>query len=383
MGTSLRLPSLNTAQDCPSRSLSDSKTFSALYSWTNPVTAANTTIRPIATASTTSPNSAEADIARSRMTIRAFLNCPRKICNAPTLLSWLKEFGPFSASLLWASASERPFTASLERESSACSAETACQGFELTPSSQSRCRRYFRVEVLVLHRGNGRSSGIPLSTPIEFLQGLASQYGYSGIFLISVLGSAIPFVPLPYLAIVVLMSGTLNPLLLGVVAGVGAALGKVTSYALGRLGYLAAGDNTKSNLNAIQGVLARYGMWGVFIFAVTPLPDDVYVIPMGIARLPFWRFFVADLAGKILLSVLVAYFGRAYFSAADVFYGAESLPVLIVAVVGTAALSVLIARSDWTLAIETFRAGGLRGVGMNLGRILRLRKADGKSSHRD
>ena len=222
-----------------------------------------------------------------------------------------------------------------------------------------------------------------MSTPIEFLQGLASQYGYSGIFLISVLGSAIPFVPLPYLAIVVLMSGTLNPLLLGVVAGVGAALGKVTSYALGRLGYLAAGDNTKSNLNAIQGVLARYGMWGVFIFAVTPLPDDVYVIPMGIARLPFWRFFVADLAGKILLSVLVAYFGRAYFSAAEVFYGAESLPVLIVAVVGTAALSVLIARSDWTLAIETFRAGGLRGVGMNLGRILRLRKADGKSSHRD
>jgi len=101
-----------------------------------------------------------------------------------------------------------------------------------------------------------------LSTPIELLQGLASQYGYSGIFLVSVLGSAIPFVPLPYLTIVVLVSGSMNPLLLGIVAGVGAALGKVTSYVLGRLGYLASGDTTKKNLNAIHAAVARYGTWG-------------------------------------------------------------------------------------------------------------------------
>jgi membrane protein YqaA with SNARE-associated domain len=202
-----------------------------------------------------------------------------------------------------------------------------------------------------------------VSTPLELLQDIASQYGYSGVFLVSVVGSAIPFVPLPYLAIVVLMSGTQNPLALGLVAGAGAALGKVTSYALGRLGYLAAGEMTKRNLNAIHGVLAKYGMLGVFIFAVTPLPDDIYVIPMGIARLPFWRFFVADLSGKVVLSVLVAYLGRAYFSAAGILLNGDSLPVLILAAAATAALSAVIARSDWVLALEIAHDKGLREIG--------------------
>jgi membrane protein DedA with SNARE-associated domain len=220
-----------------------------------------------------------------------------------------------------------------------------------------------------------------LSTPIELLQSLAIQYGYYGIFVVSVSGSAIPFVPLPYLAIVVLMSGSMNPLLLGIVAGVGAALGKVTSYVLGRLGYLASGDRTKRNLNAIHGALARYGMWGVFIFALTPLPDDIYVIPMGIARLPFWRFFVADLSGKIMLSVLVAYLGSAYFSAAEVFSGPDSLPVLIIAAGATAAVSILIAKSDWVLAVEIFRDRGLRGVVVNARRIILPGKTSGENNH--
>jgi membrane protein YqaA with SNARE-associated domain len=124
---------------------------------------------------------------------------------------------------------------------------------------------------------------------------------------ISVLGSAIPFVPLPYLAVVVLLSGTYDPLLLGLVAGAGGALGKVTSYLLGRAGYLVVGNKTRRSLNALHDVLVKYGMLGVFVFSATPLPDDVYVIPMGIVRLPFLRFFVANLAGKVLLSVAVAY----------------------------------------------------------------------------
>ena len=213
-----------------------------------------------------------------------------------------------------------------------------------------------------------------MSAPIEFLQGLAAQYGYFGVFVASVFGSAIPFVPLPYLAIVVLLSGTQNPLVLGLVAGTGAALGKITSYILGRLGYLAAGEKTKRNLNAIHAVSPKYGMLGVFVFSVTPLPDDVYVIPMGIVRLPFWRFFIASLAGKVLLSVIVAYLGRAYFSASALFLDGGLLPVLVFAAAATLTLSIVIVRSDWILAVEIARTKGLRALMANLRRILRLRE---------
>lgn len=207
---------------------------------------------------------------------------------------------------------------------------------------------------------------------LGYLEGLAAEYGYPGVFAISLAGSAIPFVPLPYLAVVVLLSSTNDPLLLGFVAGVGGALGELTSYALGRMGYLASGKQSRRDLEAIQGIVSKYGTLGVFLFAVTPLPDDIYVIPMGVVKLPFWRFLAADLAGKIVLSVSVAYLGSAYLSALDSFIGVESIPAIVLAVIVTAVLSVAAARCDWILAVEVAREKGARGVLLNLRAILRL-----------
>lgn len=212
---------------------------------------------------------------------------------------------------------------------------------------------------------------------LGYLEGLAAEYGYPGVFAISLAGSAIPFVPLPYLAVVVLLSSTNDPLLLGLVAGVGGAIGKLTSYALGRMGYLATGKQSRRDLDAVQGIVSKYGALGVFLFAVTPLPDDIYVVPMGVVKLPFWRFLAADLAGKIVLSVSVAYAGSAYFSALGSFIGAESAPTIVVTVVATALVSVAAARCDWILAAETARAKGVRGVLLNLKEILRLGGRDG------
>ncbi len=212
-----------------------------------------------------------------------------------------------------------------------------------------------------------------MSGVVEAFESLATQYGYFGIFVISLLGSVVPFVPMPYLVVVVLLSQSQDPLLLGLAAGAGGALGKLTSYFLGRFGYLAAGSETKGNLDALHSVLARYGALGVFVFAVTPLPDDVYVIPMGIVRLPFWRFLAANLAGKVVLSVAVAYFGRAYFATMNSLLG-DSLVVMVAAAALTVVLSLLIMRADWVSAIEIARTKGVRGLVANAREILRLGK---------
>lgn len=209
------------------------------------------------------------------------------------------------------------------------------------------------------------------------LEALATQFGYLGVFGVSALGSAVPFLPVPYLLVVVLLSGTQNPLYLGVAAGVGGALGKVTSYLLGRFGYMAAGAQTRGNLDALHGFVARYGALGVFVFAVSPLPDDVYVIPMGIVRLPFWRFFVANLAGKLVLSVAVAYLGRAYFGYVGVVAG-NSLLATAVAVALTVAFSVAVMKADWVLAVDAARNGGAGGVLRRLPEILGLRRKKGR-----
>ena len=212
-----------------------------------------------------------------------------------------------------------------------------------------------------------------MSGVVEALEGLVTQFGFPGVFAISLLGSVVPFVPLPYLVVIVLLSGSQNPLLLGLAAGAGGAVGKVTSYLLGRFGYTVAGSEARGNLDALHGVLAKYGALGVFLFAVSPLPDDVYIIPMGIVRLPFWKFFAANLAGKLVLSVGVAYLGSAYFESLDLLSGG-SIAVTAAAAVLTVILSVLMMRIDWAMAIGIVQTQGVRGLVANLRDLLRLRK---------
>jgi len=210
-----------------------------------------------------------------------------------------------------------------------------------------------------------------MSSILDFLVGIGVQYGYPGVLLISVLGSAIPFLPLPYLVVVVLLGNSLNPFWVGVLAGVGAAVGKVTSYLIGRSGYRLTGESTRRNLDALHGFIAKYGPFGVFLFAVTPLPDDVYIVPMGMMRLPFWQFFVANLAGKITLSVLAAYLSRSYFS---FLLGGESLFVIVAAVSVTAVVSLILLKADWLLAVRIVQDEGLRGLVRRLPTILRIKK---------
>ncbi len=204
---------------------------------------------------------------------------------------------------------------------------------------------------------------------------IAVRYGYLGVFLASLAGSVIPFLPVPYLIVVSLLSGRFDPLALGIAAGVGGALGKATSYFLGRSGYMVSNRGTQKNLKFLGSFMKRYGDLGVFIFAVTPLPDDIYLVPLGMVRFPFWRFIAVYTAGKILLSTAVAYFGRAYFQLSGFYLGTSGLATTVVIIVLTVVLTALLARANWELAYRKYRSGGARGVLLGALEILRLAKS--------
>ena len=87
------------------------------------------------------------------------------------------------------------------------------------------------------------------------------QLGLFGIFLISLIGSLIPFVPLPYLALVVLLAQDYNGIelfLLGLSAGIGGSLGKLTTYAIGVLSYKALSENKKEELKFFNAIIRKY-----------------------------------------------------------------------------------------------------------------------------
>lgn len=210
---------------------------------------------------------------------------------------------------------------------------------------------------------------------LQALAELALSYGYLGVFFASLAGSIIPFLPVPYLIVVVLLSGKFDPVALGVLAGLGGALGKATSYFLGRSGYLVSGPGTQKRLEFLGGFIRRFGALGVFLFAVTPLPDDLYLVPLGMVKFPFWRFMLANALGKVILSTGVAYFGREYFQLARYYIGADDLATAAAVVVLTLALTALLARADWELAYADYRAGGTKAVLADLRGVLRLRRA--------
>jgi membrane protein DedA with SNARE-associated domain len=206
------------------------------------------------------------------------------------------------------------------------------------------------------------------------LNGLAQNYGYVGVFLASLLGSVVPFLPVPYLIVVVVLSSRLDPLSLGVAAGIGGALGKATSYFLGRAGYLASGAGTRRNLEFLGRFVGKYGDLGVFVFAVTPLPDDIYLVPLGMLKYPFWRFMAVNTAGKVLLSVAIAYLGRSYYAAASFYLGTSQFVATVAVVVATVLITVLLIRADWPEAYDAFKRGGARAVIEDLGGIFHLRR---------
>ena len=196
----------------------------------------------------------------------------------------------------------------------------------------------------------------------SLLTDLAVRYGYAGVFATTALGSLVPFLPFPNFLVVILLSNILDPVEIGVLAGIGGSLGKITSYLLGRSGYGLSKARTRGNLDIFRNFVWKYGGLGIFILALIPIRDEVYAIPMGMVKFPFWRFLLANAVGKVLLYTAVAYLGRFYLATVSVFLGEGEVIATILALVFTITITVLLQNLDWRLTLDLYRKGGVLAV---------------------
>lgn len=135
--------------------------------------------------------------------------------------------------------------------------------------------------------------------------------GYPSAFFLGLIGAASVVVPVPTTVALLgmAMSKFFNPALLGLAFGLGAAVGQLTSYVVGYASREVVGEKHKRRLNALLKIFNRYGMFAVFFFALTPLPDSILFIPMGLVHYSLWRVFLAGLAGKISMSLIITHVG--------------------------------------------------------------------------
>ncbi|MEM2914745.1 MAG: VTT domain-containing protein, partial [Candidatus Bathyarchaeia archaeon] len=146
----------------------------------------------------------------------------------------------------------------------------------------------------------------------KWLNDIAMQYGYLGLFFVSVIGASSIIIPIPYTLIIFFMgmSKKFDPLLLTISAGTGSAVGEFFGYILGYCGRAAVSEERKRKMNYILKIFSRYGAVTIFLFALLPLPDDLLFIPLGIMHYSFLKAFVPAILGKTFMCFILAYGGH-------------------------------------------------------------------------
>ncbi len=217
---------------------------------------------------------------------------------------------------------------------------------------------------------------------IGFLTQLAADSPLLGVFLASLLGSAVPFFPLPYLLVLVFIVSTntgFGLISLAAVSALGAAIGKFTSYGVG-YGAGRAFHASTERFDSLKRLLGGSIFLAALLFAASPLPDDVIFVPLGVVRYSPVKTFISLFSGKFVLALVVAYTARtslgalAIASGQNVYLSAASIVIVIV-------LSIVTMRIDWEAVLRQGRARALRRLVRRL--VLKFRGLRGDSRIRD
>lgn len=132
--------------------------------------------------------------------------------------------------------------------------------------------------------------------------------GYPGLFLVNFFSSATVVLPMPGLAVAFAAGSALNPWLVGLAMGTGAAVGELTGYLAGY-----GGQGLVENNPAYRRIcrwMHRYGLWALFCLAAIPNPFfDVAGMISGVLRIPVYRFFTACWAGNVIKATAIALIG--------------------------------------------------------------------------
>lgn len=148
------------------------------------------------------------------------------------------------------------------------------------------------------------------------------HHGYAGLFLISLLaGSPVP-VPTPSTVLTFTLGSLLNPLFVGLAAGLGNTIGNASIYYTGRAGLKFFADFNKPggrisrflggrSISKILNSRSPGELAIVFSLYLYPIPVATpMILAMGAARYSFSTFLIVCCVGKIVQGLLFAYLGH-------------------------------------------------------------------------
>jgi len=150
--------------------------------------------------------------------------------------------------------------------------------------------------------------------------GYLAEAGPIGFFFLAIITNATVFLPVPVLEIALIAAGSANffglgifsPLLIGIAAGCGAAIGELSGYFVGAGGrhvFKHFNKDQSEKIIAFGKKLEKKGLIALVVFAFLPLPFDLAGVAAGIARYPKHLFMLGCALGKSPRYALLAYAG--------------------------------------------------------------------------
>lgn len=193
---------------------------------------------------------------------------------------------------------------------------------------------------------------------------------YLAILILSLIGNMTVIVPFPYLIplMTILIILPVNPVILILLTGLGASVGELTSWLLGRGARQVISIEKKEKVldKKIKGLVELikkgFGMPLVILFAATPLPDDLILFALGMVKYSLLKALIGGFIGKTIMAsslILVTLLAKTT-SLGQFILGLYGLKIVDSAVVSaesplisnlmiiiTAAILILIVIVDW------------------------------------
>lgn len=195
----------------------------------------------------------------------------------------------------------------------------------------------------------------------QWMTEISIQYGYFGIFAMSLFGALSIFFPIPYTIVIFTLGGvpSFEPVWIAVAAGIGSAVGEFSGYLIGFGGRKVISGKYRKRMDLLTKIFKKFGPIVIFLFALTPLPDDLLFIPLGVMRYGVIRAFIPALIGKFTMNLIVAYSGRFSLQIIRNIFGVESdwisaLIGMVLAIVLLLIVFIAMFKMDWEKHLKKF-----------------------------
>jgi len=187
---------------------------------------------------------------------------------------------------------------------------------------------------------------------LDWMEQFAMQYGFLGVFLLSLLGASSIIIPIPYLLVLYVMGSVMDPFVIAVAGGLGSGVGELSGYVAGYYGRHMISEERKRKMSFAVRIFDHYGPLAIFVFAFTPLPDDCLFIPLGIMRYNLVKTLVPCVLGKVLVCFLFAMGGRMSIAFIANLFGEETgewgiVGTMIVTTALMIGIIVIMLKVDW------------------------------------